>query len=160
MHKDIASTRSEIAAKRRELRALQSGDVRVPLNVALGRVDELLAAQASEAGGWIQSLIVELTLAGRSAPARVTEARDHRTAQAVLVALMPDLIGGALKDRVRAEYAGNSTETVHPDQLPLLIASAERELLTLEVRDVQLSEKHGEPPRPDTDARALLGVAA
>lgn len=159
MHAEIRRARDEIQRKRAELRTLRAGDVRPPLAVALARVDELLAAQTAEAAPWLASLLGEIVSTGRSAPQRLVDSRDHRALQATITALLPGLIGDALKERVRAEYAGNSTETIHPDELPLRIATVERELLALEVRDVALSEKHGEPLRADTNPRALLGVA-
>lgn len=157
MHADIRSTRGEIARKRAELRVLKSGDVQVPLAVALARVDELMTVQASEATPWLEALLGELTLAGRSTPQRLVDSRDHRPVQAMLVALLP-AVGEALRERVRTEYAANPGADVHPDELPLRIATLERELLALEHKDVALSTKHGEPPRPDTAAEALLGV--
>lgn len=159
MHAEVRKIRDAIEAKRRELVRLRSGDVRAPLGVALARADECIAALRIQAEPWLDSFLGELTMTGRGAPARLVDSRDHRALQSMLVALNPNPYREALHALVRAQY-GTGAETIDPDQLPLLIASAECELLDLENRDVALSEKHGEALRPDTAAEAILGIGA
>ena len=156
MHRDITTLRESIASKRRELRHLQSGNARVSLNIALARVDEYIAHQQTHGGRLVNEFVEVVTLAGRRTPDEVSN--NPRNLEATIAALLPDLIGDALKARVRDQY-GSDVVGVDPDELPQRIASLEAELLALEFRDVELSEKHGEPPRPDTDPRALLGIA-
>lgn len=160
MNTDIRKIRDSIATRRAELRHLKSGEVRAPLAIALGRVDSLIRAQAAEAAPLLSVLVPELTLADRAAPERFIDSRDHRALQALLVALLPDLIGDALKAKVKAQYAAGDLNSIDPAELPQRVAELEAELIALEVKDVALSQKHAEPLRPDTDARALLGIAA
>lgn len=159
MHVDIAKVRAEIERVCAELRTLKSGSMTVPQEIALRRVDQLTAHYAEVAEPWLRGLIGELTASGGDNPAALLECGNHRALQMQLVALLPDLIGDALKSKVRAHYAATGETGTDPATLPARIRKLEADLATLEVRDVQLSEKHGEPLRADTNPRALLGVA-
>ena len=159
MHADITKVRAEIDRVCAELRTLKSGSVTVPQEIALRRVDQLTAHFGEVAEPWFHVLIGELTSSGGGNPALLLECGNHRVLQMQLVALLPDLIGEALKSRVRSHYATTGETGTDPATLPARIRKLEADLLALEVRDVQLSEKHGEPLRADTNPRALLGVA-
>ena len=159
MHVDVTKVRAEIERVCAELRTLKSGSMTVPEEIALRRVDQLTAHFGEVAEPWLRGLIGELTSTGGDNPAALLECGNHRALQMQLVALLPDLIGDALKSRVRSHYASTGETGTDPATLPARIRKSEADLLTLEVRDVQLSEKHGEPVRADTNPRALLGVA-
>lgn len=158
MHAEVAKIRAEIERVCAELRTLKSGSMTVPQEIALRRVDQLTAHYAELAEPWLRGVIGELTATGGDNPA-LLECGNHRALQMQVVALLPDLIGDALKSRVRSHYAATGEAGTDPATLPARIRKLEADLLALELRDVQLSEKHGEPLRADTNPRALLGVA-
>ena len=158
MHADVVRTRTEIERVCAELRTLKSGSMTVPEEIALRRVDQLTAHYAEVAEPWLRGLIGELTSTGGDNPAALLECGNHRALQMQVVALLPDLIGDALKSRVRSHYAATGEAGTDPATLPARIRKLEADLLALELRDVRLSERHGEPLRADTNPRALLGV--
>jgi hypothetical protein len=159
MHADVTKVRAEIHRVCAELRTLKSGAVTVPQEIALRRVDQVTAHYAEVAEPWLRGLIGELTSSGGDDFANLLECSNHRALQMQLVALLPDLIGEALKSKVRTHYAASGETGTDPATLPARIRKLEADLLALEIKDVALSEKHGEPLRPETDPRALLGVA-